>query len=53
MEKSTSKYPTNEQVKETLDAYHKGADALMELILERRVEEEAAKSKVSPVQTKD
>jgi hypothetical protein len=38
MEKLKSEYPTNEQIKETLDAHLKGKDALMELILKRRAE---------------
>ncbi|MGC1869672.1 MAG: hypothetical protein WA700_01830 [Acidobacteriaceae bacterium] len=34
-----SEYPTNEQIAETLEAYRKGGDALMELILKRRAAE--------------
>ena len=36
MEKRESEYPTEEQIKETLEAYRKGGDALMELIRKRR-----------------
>ncbi len=38
MEKLKSEYPTNEQINDTLEAYRKGGDALMELIRKRRVE---------------
>ena len=31
MEKLRSEYPTSEQIEETLEAYRKGGDALMEL----------------------
>ena len=36
MEKLKSEYPTNKQIEETLEAYRKGGDALMELIRKRR-----------------
>ena len=36
MEKLDSEYPTNKQIEETLQAYRKGGDALMELIQKRR-----------------
>lgn len=36
MEKLRSEYPTSEQIEETLEAYRKGGDALMELIRKRR-----------------
>ena len=32
MGKMDSEYPTNEQIEETLEAYRKGGDALVELI---------------------
>ncbi len=44
MEKLESEYPTMEQIKETLEAYRKGGDALMELIQKRR----AAADEVEP-----
>ena len=44
MEKLESEYPTNKQIEETLEAYRKGGDALMELIRKRRAEGEAAES---------
>ena len=36
MEELKSEYPTNKQIEETLQAYRKGGDALMELIQKRR-----------------
>lgn len=36
MKKLESEYPTNDQIKETLEAYRKGGDALLELIRKRR-----------------
>lgn len=45
MEHLRSEYPTDEQIKETLEASRKGGDALMELIRKRRAE--AAESKAS------
>jgi hypothetical protein len=36
MGKMDSEYPTNEQIEETLEAYRKGGDALVELIRRRR-----------------
>ena len=47
MEKLESEYPTEEQIKETLEAYRTGGDALMELIRKRREEVEAAESTAS------
>ena len=44
MEKLESEYPTEEQIKDTLEAYRKGGDTLMELIRKRREELEAAES---------
>lgn len=44
METLESEYPTNEQIEETLEAYRKGSDALMELIRKRRAEVEAGES---------
>lgn len=41
MEKLKSEYPTDKQIEETLEAYRKGGDALMELIRKRRQEAEA------------
>ncbi len=38
MENLDSEYPTSEQIKETLDAYNKGGDALLELIRKRNAE---------------
>ena len=43
MEKLKSEYPTNEQIEETLQAYRKGGDALMELIRKRRREDSGEK----------
>lgn len=48
MEKLELEYPTEEQIKETLEAHRKGGDALMELIRKRRAEGEAAESEASP-----
>jgi len=42
MEQLKSDYPTNKQIEETLDAYRKSGDALMEFIRKRRAEGEAA-----------
>ena len=39
MEKLDSEYPTSGQVNETLEAYRKGSDALMDLLRKRRVAE--------------
>ena len=36
MEELKSEYPTSKQIEETLQAYRKGGDALMELIQKRR-----------------
>lgn len=36
VENLDSEYPTNEQIKETLEAYRKGGGALLELIRKRR-----------------
>ena len=44
MEKLKSEYPTEEQIKETLEAYRKGGDALMELIRKRRREDSEEES---------
>jgi hypothetical protein len=44
MEKLESEYPTNEQIKDTLDAYLKGSEALMDLIRKRRAEGGAAET---------
>ncbi len=44
MEKLEPEYPTNKQIEETLEAYRKGGDALMELIRKRREEGESAES---------
>ena len=38
MEKRKTEYPTNSQIKETLDAHLKGDKELMDLILKRREE---------------
>jgi hypothetical protein len=42
MENLDSEYPTNEQIKETWDAYLKGGDALLELM--RKKHREAAEA---------
>jgi len=47
MEKLKSEYPTDEQIKETWDAYLKGGDALLEL-MRKKHREEAAESNASP-----
>jgi hypothetical protein len=39
MEQPKSEHPTIKQIEETLEAYLKGGDALMELILKRRAED--------------
>jgi hypothetical protein len=44
MENLDSEYPTNEQIKETLEAYRTGGDALLELIRKRRKKAEAPES---------
>jgi len=53
MEKLDSEYPTEEQVKETLEAYRNGGDALMELIRKRRAEAEAVTFEATPDAAKD
>jgi hypothetical protein len=40
MEKQRPEYPTESEIKETLDAHLKGDDALMELILKRRAKDQ-------------
>ncbi|MFZ0517383.1 MAG: hypothetical protein WBG23_06365 [Acidobacteriaceae bacterium] len=41
MEQKNPEYPTKSQIEETLNAYSKGEEALMELIRRRRTEVEA------------
>ncbi len=46
MENLESIYPTDEQIKEALEAYRKGGDALMDLIKKRRQEHETTKTQI-------
>jgi hypothetical protein len=47
MEKQKPEYPTDSQIKETLDAHVKGDEALMELILKRRAQQQEKPEKTS------